>query len=79
VGNGEQKFNAATIVEAGGGKLVSDSEFTAKYISSELIPLVSHSSSLRKMSQAAKSVGIPDATERLRDLVLAAVNTNTRD
>jgi hypothetical protein len=31
------------------------------------------------MSQAAKSVGIPDATERLRDLVLAAVNTNTRD
>jgi UDP-N-acetylglucosamine--N-acetylmuramyl-(pentapeptide) pyrophosphoryl-undecaprenol N-acetylglucosamine transferase len=79
VGNGEQRFNAATIVEAGGGKLVSDSEFTAKYISTELIPLVSHSSSLRKMSQAAKSVGIPDATERLRDLVLAAVNTKSRD
>ena len=79
VGNGEQKFNAETVVEAGGGKLVSDSEFTAKYIATELIPAMSHSSSMRRMAEAAKSVGIPDATERLRDLVLAAVNTDTRD
>ena len=79
VGNGEQKFNAATVVEAGGGKLVADSDFTAEYLATELIPAMSHSSSLRRMSEAAKSVGIPDATERLRDLVLAAVNTNTRD
>lgn len=79
VGNGEQKFNAATVVEVGGGKLVSDADFTADYIATELIPAMSHSSSMRRMAQAAKSVGIPDATERLRDLVLAAVNTNTRD
>jgi UDP-N-acetylglucosamine--N-acetylmuramyl-(pentapeptide) pyrophosphoryl-undecaprenol N-acetylglucosamine transferase len=79
VGNGEQKFNAATVVEAGGGKLVADTDFTLDYISFDLIPAMSHSSSLRRMSEAAKSVGIPDATERLRDLVLAAVNTNTRD
>ncbi|MEY4409572.1 MAG: undecaprenyldiphospho-muramoylpentapeptide beta-N-acetylglucosaminyltransferase [Actinomycetota bacterium] len=79
IGNGEQKFNAETVVQAGGGKLVSDSDFTPDYISGELIPIMSHSSSLRRMAEAAKSVGIPDATERLRDLVLAAVNTNTRD
>ncbi len=79
VGNGEQKFNAATLVAAGGGRLVSDRDFTAEYISGELISIMSHSSSLRRMSESAKSVGIPDATERLRDLVLAAVNTNTRD
>jgi UDP-N-acetylglucosamine--N-acetylmuramyl-(pentapeptide) pyrophosphoryl-undecaprenol N-acetylglucosamine transferase len=79
VGNGEQKFNAETVVQAGGGKLVVDSDFTPDYISGELIPIMSHSSSLRRMAEAAKSVGIPDATERLRDLVLAAVNTNTRD
>ena len=79
VGNGEQKFNAATVVEAGGGKLVADSDFTAEYLATELIPTMSHSSSLKRMAEAAKSVGIPDATERLRDLVLAAVNTDTRD
>jgi UDP-N-acetylglucosamine--N-acetylmuramyl-(pentapeptide) pyrophosphoryl-undecaprenol N-acetylglucosamine transferase len=79
VGNGEQKFNAVTVVEAGGGKLVSDRDFTPEYLATELIPALSHSSSLRRMAEAAKSVGIPDATERLRDLVLAAVNTNTRD
>ena len=79
VGNGEQKFNAATVVEAGGGKLVADQDFTAEFLATELIPAMSHSSSLRRMAEAAKSVGIPDATERLRDLVLAAVNTNTRD
>jgi UDP-N-acetylglucosamine--N-acetylmuramyl-(pentapeptide) pyrophosphoryl-undecaprenol N-acetylglucosamine transferase len=79
VGNGEQKFNAVTVVEAGGGKLVSDRDFTPEYLATELIPALSHSSSLKRMAEAAKSVGIPDATERLRDLVLAAVNTNTRD
>lgn len=79
VGNGEQKFNAVTIVEAGGGKLVADADFNTDYISAELIPAISQTSNLRRMAEAAKSVGIPDATERLRDLVLAAVNTNTRD
>lgn len=79
VGNGEQRFNAIEVVEAGGGKLVSDKEFTTQYVISEVIPILSHTATIKKMSESAKSKGIPDATERLRSLVLGAVNTNSRD
>jgi UDP-N-acetylglucosamine--N-acetylmuramyl-(pentapeptide) pyrophosphoryl-undecaprenol N-acetylglucosamine transferase len=75
VGNGEQRHNAKSVVEAGGGKLVEDSHFNAGYISKEVIPIISHSKTLEEMSVAARSVGIANATEQLRDLVLQAVNT----
>lgn len=79
VGNGEQRFNAIEVVEAGGGKLVSDKDFTPQYVVSDVIPILSHTATVKKMSESAKEKGIPDATERLRSLVLAAVNTNSRD
>ena len=79
VGNGEQRLNAATVVEAGGGELVSDSDFTPEYVSNRVIPILSHAATLKKMSKAAKSVGIVDATQLLRDLVLESVNTRARD
>jgi UDP-N-acetylglucosamine--N-acetylmuramyl-(pentapeptide) pyrophosphoryl-undecaprenol N-acetylglucosamine transferase len=79
VGNGEQQFNAKTVVDAGGGKLVLDQDFNDDYVLSQVIPLMSHSATVKQFAQAARSVGIPDATERLREVVLAAVNTNTRD
>lgn len=75
VGNGEQRHNAKSVVEAGGGKLVEDREFNAGYISKEVIPIISHSKTLEEMSLAARGVGISNATEQLRDLVLQAVNT----
>ena len=79
VGNGEQRFNALTVVEAGGGKIVSDADFTPDYVLSDVVPVISHRATIEQMAKAAKSVGIPDATERLRELVLEAVNTNNRD
>ena len=75
VGNGEQRFNALGVVEAGGGKLVADKDFDLNYILQELIPVVSHTSTLNSMRKAAFSVGIPDATQRLSAVVLAADNT----
>lgn len=78
VGNGEQRLNALTVVEAGGGLLVDDSDFDADYVANRVIPILSHSSTLKKMSQAAKSVAIPDATARLRDLLFSSVNTGAR-
>lgn len=79
VGNGEQKFNAKTVVDAGGGMLVEDKEFNAAYISQKLIPVISRASKLAAMAAAAKSTGITDATERLQRMLQAAVDTNTRD
>ena len=69
VGNGEQKFNVAALVKAGGGILLSDAEFTPEYVARELIPVVSSSKMLSEMSRAAKDQGIPDATEQLLALV----------
>ena len=79
MGNGEQRLNAASIVEAGGGLLIDDSEFNSDYVSSTLIPLISHKKGLIQMSKAAKSQAIIDATERLAEFVLEAMDTNTRD
>ena len=79
VGNGEQRLNAVTVVEAGGGEIVLDKDFSPEYVSKKVIPILSHASTLKKMSQAARSVGIEDATARLRDLVLGSVNTRADD
>lgn len=74
-GNGEQRLNAVTVCEAGGGIVILDRDFSAAVIESEVIPTISHAATLQKMSSAARSQGIPDSTLRLRDLVLTAVNT----
>lgn len=79
IGNGEQRLNAASIVKAGGGLFIDDAEFNAEYISSTLIPLISHKKGLLKMSKAAKSEAIIDATQRLSDFVLEALDSKTRD
>jgi UDP-N-acetylglucosamine--N-acetylmuramyl-(pentapeptide) pyrophosphoryl-undecaprenol N-acetylglucosamine transferase len=75
VGNGEQRHNAQTVVEAGGGVLVDDKDFTPSFITEQVIPMISHKPTLSEMSSAAKSVGVVDSAEQLRDLVLQAVNT----
>jgi UDP-N-acetylglucosamine--N-acetylmuramyl-(pentapeptide) pyrophosphoryl-undecaprenol N-acetylglucosamine transferase len=79
VGNGEQRLNAASIVKAGGGLIIADAEFNADYVSSTLIPLISHKKGLISMSKAAKSEAIIDATERLAEFVLEAMDTRARD
>ena len=79
VGNGEQRFNAVSVIEAGGGELVMDKDFTPDYVAEKVIPILSHVATLRQMSEAARSVGIPDATQLLRDLVMRTVDTRARD
>ena len=69
VGNGEQKLNVAELIEAKGGLLVFDKDFTPEYVSNTLVPLISDSRALADMSAKAKSVGVADGTERLLALV----------
>jgi UDP-N-acetylglucosamine--N-acetylmuramyl-(pentapeptide) pyrophosphoryl-undecaprenol N-acetylglucosamine transferase len=69
VGNGEQKYNLADVIAAGGGQSVSDAEFTPEYVRSELIPMLSDSKKLAAMSEAAKGVGVLDGTERFLALI----------
>lgn len=69
VGNGEQKFNVKDLVEAGGGLLVDDVDFTPDYVAQKLIPLISNSKMISAMGSVARETGIADGTDRLFKLV----------
>jgi UDP-N-acetylglucosamine--N-acetylmuramyl-(pentapeptide) pyrophosphoryl-undecaprenol N-acetylglucosamine transferase len=77
VGNGEQRFNAADVVTAGGGILVDDAEFLPDWVASTLIPVLADPRRIHEMGQAAGSVGVLDGTERMIDLIDAAVRPPT--
>ena len=70
VGNGEQRFNAAPIVRAGGGILVEDAELTPDWILRELVGRITDPQTLTAMSQAAAQVGSRDAATILARHVL---------
>ena len=74
-GNGEQRFNAAGVVGAGGAILVEDEELTAEWVRDTLIPLLDDAPKLATMSERAASAGTLDGTEQLYDLVRAALDT----
>ncbi|MBB2890600.1 undecaprenyldiphospho-muramoylpentapeptide beta-N-acetylglucosaminyltransferase [Flexivirga oryzae] len=74
VGNGEQRLNAADVVNAGGALLVDNDDFTPDYIRSEVIPLAADPERLARMAEAARAQGHGDADERLVDLIEQAVS-----
>lgn len=73
VGNGEQRRNAAPIVEAGGGLLVDDGDLDAAWIRETVLPLLADGERLSAMAGSAVVAGRRDAGEVLRQLVLRAV------
>ena len=83
VGNGEQRFNAAGVVDAGGGILVDDAEFLPGWIDERLLPLLRDPARVEAMGVAAASAGVRDGTDRmvaLVDLALGgAAGEGTRD
>ena len=70
IGNGEQRLNAAAVVEAGGGILVADDDFTPAWGRTNLLPLLGDPARLAQMAGAARSTGIRDGAARLGELVL---------
>lgn len=69
VGNGEQRFNAASTVNAGGALLVEDEDLTPTWVRDTLIPLALDGDRLATMSRKSLTVGRLDGTQRLLDLV----------
>lgn len=74
VGNGEQRFNAAGVVAAGGGQLVADQEFTVQWVRANLIPLLRDEARIMAMGAAAASVGVLDGTARMVNLIELALS-----
>ncbi|MGJ0204837.1 UDP-N-acetylglucosamine--N-acetylmuramyl-(pentapeptide) pyrophosphoryl-undecaprenol N-acetylglucosamine transferase [Leucobacter sp. gxy201] len=72
-GNGEQRFNAASTVEAGGALLVEDAELTPAWVETVLLPLLTDGGRLAQMGERARAAGSLDGTERLLDLVREAL------
>jgi UDP-N-acetylglucosamine--N-acetylmuramyl-(pentapeptide) pyrophosphoryl-undecaprenol N-acetylglucosamine transferase len=71
-GNGEQRYNALPIVEAGGGILTSDAQVRPAWVRDELLPLLTDPARLVQMSDRAAQLGRRDADEKLVDMVLQA-------
>jgi UDP-N-acetylglucosamine--N-acetylmuramyl-(pentapeptide) pyrophosphoryl-undecaprenol N-acetylglucosamine transferase len=75
VGNGEQRFNAAGVVSAGGGIMVDDAHFTPAWVTSTLIPLLRDEAALEEMGNQASTVGMRDGTKRMMNLIDAALSS----
>ena len=70
IGNGEQRFNAQPVVDAGGGLLVDDADFTADWVKQHVPALVHDRTRLHAMGKAAWSYGIRDAADAMSQEVL---------
>ena len=69
VGNGEQRFNAADVVRAGGGILVDDAAFLPAWVGSDLLPVLADPHRIHAMGQAAGSTGVLDGTDQMIALI----------
>ena len=79
IGNGEQRFNVADVVAAGGGLVVDDADVTAEWVASTVLPLALDPARLQAMGTAARSVGRLDAADHLADLVVEAWRSRDAD
>lgn len=66
----DQAANAAVLETAGGAIRILQPEFTPRRLATELSALLKQPAHLTVMAENAKSVGIPDAADRLARLVI---------
>lgn len=76
IGNGEQALNARGLVAAGGALTVRDESFTADWVRTQLVPLLSEPERLQRMADAAASLGVRDADQTMARLVTEAAGGN---
>ncbi len=74
-GNGEQALNAAPVVDAGGGIMVADGDFTPTFVRDTVVPLALDGPRLTRMGEAAAGSGHRDAA---RAVAAAALNCADR-
>jgi UDP-N-acetylglucosamine--N-acetylmuramyl-(pentapeptide) pyrophosphoryl-undecaprenol N-acetylglucosamine transferase len=70
IGNGEQRFNALPVVNAGGGLLVDDAELTPGYVADTVAGLLGDGPRLAAMTAAAARVGHRDAARQVARVAL---------
>ncbi|MFE4470660.1 glycosyltransferase [Leifsonia sp. NPDC056824] len=73
IGNGEQRFNAAGVVEAGGGILVDDADFLPGWVDGHLLPLLADRAAVVEMARKAAVTGVRDGSDRMVALIRSAL------
>jgi UDP-N-acetylglucosamine--N-acetylmuramyl-(pentapeptide) pyrophosphoryl-undecaprenol N-acetylglucosamine transferase len=58
------------MVDAGGGFLIEDADLSPAWIESTLLPLLTDPAALDGYARHAAAAGVPDADEKLADIVL---------
>lgn len=72
IGNGEQALNAQSLVNAGAGLLVKDSDFTASWFRANVPALLTDTDRLSEMAEKSYQHGIRDAAQVMAEEVLKA-------
>ncbi|WP_375389896.1 glycosyltransferase [uncultured Amnibacterium sp.] len=73
VGNGEQRFNVAGVVAAGGAVLEPDATFTPERFAAVVLPLLADPARVAAMAAAATGDGVRDGAERMTRLARAGL------
>jgi UDP-N-acetylglucosamine--N-acetylmuramyl-(pentapeptide) pyrophosphoryl-undecaprenol N-acetylglucosamine transferase len=71
IGNGEQRFNAEPVVNAGGGLMVADSDFTPDWVRAHVPVLLANRPALTDMGAKAYAYGVRDAAEVMARTILS--------
>lgn len=77
-GNGEQRLNAAPLVQAGGGLIVDDAGLTPEWVRDHVPSLMADTERLALMSKAAAGFGRRDADDRLVELIRRAATGGSK-
>ncbi|MEE2849618.1 MAG: glycosyltransferase, partial [Pseudomonadota bacterium] len=72
-----QRLNAKALVDAGAAQVILEDDLTVDRLAAALDGVLSDPPRLSAMSTAARSVAIPDAAQRLADLVEATANASS--
>ena len=73
VAHDHQTYNAKSVENAGGAKLIADSELNGERLLAIIKELLAQPEVLKNMSEKAKSIGITDGTKRICDAALQLV------
>ncbi len=74
IGNGEQRFNAQPVVDAEGGLMVADGDFTPDWVRGHVPELLADPDKLSRYGANAWKYGIRDAAEVMAKRVLALID-----
>lgn len=72
--DGDQAANAANVIQAGGGWILAEKDFSPESLAAILENIIQQPAQLTAMASTLKTLGRPDATERLVQIILGAMS-----